>query len=369
LRQSIWAGERPSPSSDQQKREQAKTLFDEGLSKEREAKFSDAIERFRKVQELYPDTALLHYHLGVCHQALGQMDEAITSLKAFLVAGTEEAEGEATDARRRLDAFLLPKLTRAQKEMYDLATDNLNAALRVISDAGSATMATKPLARAIELLLQLRKDVPSYLPLHTKLGLAYEQKKDYANAAAAYDEYLKGYEKLGYPPDNRSEVRTNKIACEAHVDQRKAEDTKKAEKRKILTDHGVCAVGTIGIPKTRTISFDGDMLVITTQLTDPVSPTVCGLIKKITRVDPRDINPDQVRYSPPRQPEVLEVNIVFETRDGANKIRVQSWNRDQFGGPLTEKSENECSGCLEADRSTAAILADALRELAKLSAR
>ena len=67
---------------------------------------------------------------------------------------------------------------------------------------------------AVKLLESLNSDVPAYLPVSLKLASAYEDLKQYKKATDAYDKYIEGYVKFGYPPpDLRGPSTARRLCC------------------------------------------------------------------------------------------------------------------------------------------------------------
>ena len=156
----LAGADRAAAPPDPDKLQQAKILFDKGLAAEKSKDYTGAIDCYRQGLKLFPETAVLHYRIGVCQETLGQKEEAIRSLQTFLA---EESEGEEVfDARRRLENLLLPKLKPEQKQMLGEAEDNLKAAAELgITEKAAAT----PIRRAIVLLGKVKLEIPSYLRL------------------------------------------------------------------------------------------------------------------------------------------------------------------------------------------------------------
>ncbi|HZT34818.1 MAG TPA: tetratricopeptide repeat protein, partial [Nitrososphaera sp.] len=291
--------------NDGKKRQEAAALFAKALELEGKGDYQGAIENYHRARELFPDTALLHYRIGLCLQKLDKNTEAASAFKEFL-QGVSDAE-ESADARKRLDKLLLPKLSAGQKKTWETALDNLQAA-RELTQANKP--AEEPIRRAVALLTKLTSEQPKHLPLYAKLGLAHELLGDHANAAKAYGHYLKGYEDLGYSPEDERTARTRRIYCATIVkqqdeeraklakqqDEERAKVEKRKELRKYLTDHGTCEIimyykGKRSSSEVYTVSFDGDVLVM-----ERCSPDATGAFKSICRVDLKRIDPNKVRY-------------------------------------------------------------------------
>jgi WD40 repeat protein len=199
-----WSGEDAD-------REQANELARKGLDAERAGDYRKAVGFYRDAQKRLPDEPRLRYRTGACLIKLNESKEAAKELRAFVRAGAEghKLDAEEVDyARSWLDELLLPKLTAGQRKRLQDAEDHLEVQKRLIDAAIDDESADRtPARKAVEVLIGLSREEPGYLPLYPRLGSAYERLKDYENATRAYERYLTGHEKLGYPPGDLRDVR------------------------------------------------------------------------------------------------------------------------------------------------------------------
>lgn len=198
------------------RRQQARDLYNKGLSAEKEGDYTSALASFEASLRLFPDTPVVRYKVGVCQAQLGRNDAAAASLKTYLA---NESDGpEAEDARRRVEKLLLPKLDATQRE----ALEEANAYLEV-------NVPGTPYRKALVILKRLAGQVPGYLPIHRQIGRANEALERYDEAARAYGAYLDGYKKLGYAPSDRSEILKARVRCESLDETARAKKAKRIE--------------------------------------------------------------------------------------------------------------------------------------------
>src|SRR5690242_1748748 len=63
--------------------ERARLIYDEGVKQYNLRNFDRALQQFKAAYETMPDPALL-FNIGQCHHALGHLDEALFSYRAYL---------------------------------------------------------------------------------------------------------------------------------------------------------------------------------------------------------------------------------------------------------------------------------------------
>ena len=234
-----------------------------------------------------------------------------------------------------------------------------------------------PAKDAVKILVALYTQVPEYLPLHSKLASAYEHLKEYQKAFESYDSYIKGYEKLGYPPADLRTIRVRRDACASS-----ARAITIAGKRTYLKDHGTCEIlGPLtkgqqqrGLSRFITVSFEGDVLVLTAQTgTDSESDKILsGDLKEIYRVDPKAIDPSTIRYVNISQPEFSRdaFTIYADTVGGEKEVKCEFWRRRAAKDPPVTIHEDRNLFFMQApDEKTAQGLVNALRELVTLNSR
>ncbi|MFK7999936.1 MAG: tol-pal system YbgF family protein [Polyangiales bacterium] len=78
--------------------DEARIHFEAGSLHYQEANYEDALGEFERAYELSELPALL-FNMSQCHERLGQLSEAISTLEAF-IAGTEEGEQKMRQERR-----------------------------------------------------------------------------------------------------------------------------------------------------------------------------------------------------------------------------------------------------------------------------
>jgi tetratricopeptide (TPR) repeat protein len=264
---------------------------------------NDAKERLAKLRggvepgNGNPQSPQEKYRAGIKLLENGKKDEGVKLLKEFLKA--DPANVDASDARKRLDdALLFSQLSKAQKRDFDDALDNLHVAI----DLGGNN---KALQGALKLLTKLNKDVPNCLPISAKLGVAYHQENNLPNACKAYHEYIKGYEKLGYEPEDLVDIKRRLIAADAvlaeeiekknaaealalekkkaaEIEQKKIDDIKDTLKRLCSLKENDPVFGSYDSK----LSFEGDTLVF---VYDNKHPKAKFSVKITLRVELRDI--------------------------------------------------------------------------------
>ncbi len=366
-------------SQEKSKRDLANEYSEQGLKAELGGQYDRAVDLYRKAQKLLPEAPRLHYRIGAClHKGGGDAKVATTELLAFVRMGGDG--DELADAQERLDDLLLPKLTPEQRKHWEEACDYLEAQ----EELTKAALGTDgrpditPARKARDLLVPLNRQVPKFLPVLRKLGSVYEHLKDYENAFQAYDDYLKGYEKLGYPPAGQRSIRVQRELC-ASRQRVIAKKLQEEEKRSLLKKHG--AFTNVARSERQALSFDEHVLVITTEHTgDPRN--VNGTIKTIYRCDLQHLDPNSVCYEDRSQPEAryFVYFIRFKTKDGIKKIQAEySVNTNPVIVPppkdlpqvALQTSNVACEESMlqVADEETAKALATALRDLIKLSTR
>lgn len=356
------------------KRHQAKELFDKGLAAEQKMDYSKAVEHYRQAQELFPETPQLNYRIGVCLQQAGQPSDAVKALKAFIKSG--QAADESADATKRLDQLLLPKLTVEQLRRLEEGEDKLKAQseLATLALEGQA-IDQIPAQEAVKLLAALNSEVPSYLPTSLKLASAYEHLKQYQNAFDAYDQYLKGYEKLGYPPADLRSVRVRRDVCAAHqrmivrkqqteAERKKAEVTI-TEKVAFLVKNGKCQVQFgRGFSESQSISFHKGAMAVTSimdNIATKANPRgVTGIIQREQRVELKDLDPDGIT--------VTGGQIDVLTRQREKKVHSEFLDNNHTDSVAVPGSDDSMNLKLFGpDEKLAQEMANSLRELIKLN--
>jgi tetratricopeptide (TPR) repeat protein len=202
-------------------------LFTAGTEFEAAGEWSTAVARYDKVLEKFPQHPVAPYQRGVCLQKLGKREEAITVFRSVL--SSKNASTTIQDsARERLEELLFPVLTTVQQERFDQAIDYLKTGEDLLPANAPAEVATPadkgpplyltPIRHAVDLLERLRGEVPSYVPLYFRLGIAYEHLGDRLNAYEAYDRYLDGYARFKLPLGTQQRFyRGRKAICEAFL--------------------------------------------------------------------------------------------------------------------------------------------------------
>jgi len=383
----------PASDSNGDKLRQAKELFDKALAWEATGEYAQAVENYRRVQQLFPANPLVRYRLGICLQRLHRTDEAVKSLREFLQTSYDGPE--TADGRSRLEELLLPALSPQQRRKWEEASDYLQVAsesqLRITSDLKEPPQ-PKSLDEAIALLRGLERDVPGFLPIQARLGYALQQKGDLEQAIVAYDKYLKGFQKLDFEPQDLRDIRRRRIACaeriaieksdremktemgrkaeEQRLAAKKAEDTK-IQKRRYLRDHGSCVItGTVS-KVTQNLSFDGDLMIINSQNGD--DPTkISGVFSATWTVDVKDIDDTMLRFRDISQPEYNRVafNVYIDLTDPAKTIKYDGQSKALPSDPLTPFSMVVHNLAFYApDQKAARGIVASLRELIILSRR
>jgi tetratricopeptide (TPR) repeat protein len=265
-------------------RRKAEELYDKAAELERAGRCDQAIRYYRDILDLDPANPLIHYRLGVCQQRLGLRGDAAQSFRSFLNTGHDGRE--VADGRSRLEELLLPELTKPQRAKWEEVTDYLTVAadlLPRVGRGGDEPSQLKSIDKSIELLLELKKETPAYLPIDARLGTAYQQKGDYEQAVLSYENYLKGFEKLDFAPHDQRDIRRQKIQCEEIISLKAKEEkrSRKEQAEKLQaknaasevspseaeTKNFISQIGTFkedwinGISFEREVSFNGDELI------------------------------------------------------------------------------------------------------------
>src|SRR5436190_20909532 len=91
----------PSPArADDQ--EVARAHFVTGSSYYDQGRYADALHEFEEAYRLSKRVGFL-YNIGVCHEQLGHVAEAITAYQGYLLSVSDESER--ADVQRRVDAL------------------------------------------------------------------------------------------------------------------------------------------------------------------------------------------------------------------------------------------------------------------------
>ena len=379
------------------KREQAKGIFDQGAAAERQGDYVRAIDFYNQGLALFPDEALLHYRIGMCRINLRQTQEAEQSLRAFLRSGYQGPEE--LDGRSRLQELLLPTLTPEQREKWKDAADCLEVAAMtqpLVKTIPKEPAQLRSLQNAVDLLSKLEKEVPKYLPIQARLGLAYQQMGEYEKAVGAYDKYIKEFEILKFAPPDLSETRKSKYMCKdmiilmrmrreeeersradeqrrmAQEQQRKAEERKAAlrklkatitEKRRYLEEHGSFTSNAPKIGRVnhnQALTFEGDTFVRTDH-NDFGNRKKFKITVNISDIDINSLRIDE-----------LEINGIAWVWFNARSVRWEAWDKNSPSDPPVYSRGEETPvtmplGFDAPNERAAKGLMDALRDLLDLS--
>lgn len=159
----------------------AKAHFASAEAHFRAGEYREAIEGYTSSHELFPAPVLL-FNIGLCHERLGEKQQAIEKYRAYLAA--EPTGARSGEARTRVET--LTKLIAAEKTA---AAEKRRAAIAVKRAAIVRLRAEgkhAELAAELEVLYELEPDPE----LIFELAVAREQAGQRDQAIAAYDRYL-----------------------------------------------------------------------------------------------------------------------------------------------------------------------------------
>jgi tetratricopeptide (TPR) repeat protein len=238
---------------------EGKKLFDRANTHLQKGEFAEAEQIFTKILSEHKDVqeiSLVHYPLGICRQMQGKKEEAKESFKVFLDKNdsaieitdarliTDNPTHDVLDARARLEALVVPKLTSSQRELLLEADASLRYGEGIVRDAmaysdrfesdpesaaDKARIREKEaklreghymLRKSLALLENLKADIPEFLPIYSRLGRAYEGLNLKHKAYVTYNFYIKSWTNNRLSPLDMTEIRQHRLSCEMEYSRR-----------------------------------------------------------------------------------------------------------------------------------------------------
>ena len=172
---------------DQEVPDAARKEFEKGAQLSRDGKIQDAVDRFKKAIEIFPNYLMAHNNLGAQYLKLGKWAEAAKQFEAAV-----KIHPKALNPRQNLAIALI------EQKQYVEAIEHLNQALSIDSRspvthlyAGIASLGVDEIDQAQrELSTALSLGGEEYSNAHFFLGLVYMKKGDRESAARELKTYI-----------------------------------------------------------------------------------------------------------------------------------------------------------------------------------